>query len=70
MGQEKPAGNGGRESGPVSMREKMPKVAAFIDALRDAFGRDEVDGWIRQGMADGSFRAQENGHVIGQRGGN
>lgn len=48
-----------------SMREAMPKVAAWIDALRDAFGREEVDRWIRDGMANGSFRAEENGRVIG-----
>lgn len=47
------------------MRERMPVIAAFIDALRDAFGRDEVDGWIRQGLRDGTFRALENGHQIG-----
>jgi hypothetical protein len=47
------------------MRQRMPKVTAWIDALRDAFGRDEVDGWIRDGMANGTFRAEENGHVVG-----
>lgn len=47
------------------MRERMPKVTAWIDALRDAFGRAEVDGWIRDGMANGSFCAKENGHTVG-----
>ena len=45
----------------------MPQVTAFIDALREAFGRAEVDGWIRAGLADGSFHASENGHTIGGR---
>lgn len=53
---------------PGRMRETMPRVAAFIDALRAAFGRDEVDGWIRRGLADGTFRAEENGVVVGGRG--
>lgn len=47
------------------MRARMPTVAAFIDELRAAFGKDEVDGWIRAGLRNGSFRAEENGHVIG-----
>lgn len=47
------------------MRDRMPKVAAWIDALREAFGREEVDGWIRDGLANGTFCARENGHVIG-----
>jgi hypothetical protein len=33
--------------------------------LRAAFGREEVDGWIRAGLQDGSFRASENGHQVG-----
>lgn len=52
------------------MREHMPVVTAFIDALREAFGRDEVDGWIRDGLRDGTFRASENGHYIGKPQGN
>lgn len=47
------------------MRQLMPKVTAWIDALREAFGRDEVDGWIRDGLANGTFHAEENGHVVG-----
>lgn len=52
-----------------TMREKMPKVAVFIDAMREAFGRAEVDEMIRRGMAgEGGawhFRAEENGHIVG-----
>lgn len=47
------------------MRQQMPKVTAFIDALRDAFGAEYIDRQIRNGMRDGSFRASENGHSIG-----
>lgn len=43
----------------------MPKVAAWIDELRAAFGREVIDAAIRQGMRDGSFCARENGHVVG-----
>lgn len=48
------------------MREAMPLTAAFVDAVRDAFGRDTVDGAIRSGMQGGSdFYASENGYQIG-----
>ena len=43
----------------------MPKVARWIDDLRQAFGHDEVDGWIRQGLRDGTFGASENGYAVG-----
>ena len=52
-------------AGQGAMRDSMPKVTAWIDALRAAFGKSEVDGWIRQGLQDGSFIARENGHTIG-----
>lgn len=48
----------------------MPEVAAFIDSLRQAFGADEVDGWIRDGLRQrpgAGFFARENGHEVGQR---
>mgnify|MGYP000938616490 FL=1 len=44
----------------------MPKFAAFIDSLRGAFGTVEVNTWIRDGMRDGQFYAEEGGHVIGK----
>lgn len=47
------------------MRDKMPTVTAFIDELRAVFGRDEIDQAIREGMADGTFRACEDGHEVG-----
>lgn len=48
------------------MREAMPGVSAWIDDLRLAFGRQDVTAWVRQGLADGSFHAVENGHEIGR----
>lgn len=48
-----------------SMRDVMPGVAGFIDACRVAFGAEEVDGWIRAGMKDGTFWAEEAGHTVG-----
>lgn len=50
----------------VSMREKMPQVAAIIDAFREAFGAEVVDAAIRRGMRGGQgFHATENGHEVG-----
>lgn len=49
------------------MRDVMPGVAGFVDACRDAFGVEEVDGWIRAGLKDGTFWAEENGHTVGVR---
>lgn len=48
----------------------MPVVSAFIDALRDAFGRAEVDAVIRDGLKPGCapmlrVYASEGGQVIG-----
>ena len=51
-----------------SLREDMPVVAAFIDDLREAFGRDAIDAQIRLGMAGhGTFWASENGIEVGSR---
>lgn len=48
------------------LRQAMPRVAEFIDAVRESFGREMVDQQIRNGMAGGTdFWASENGHVIG-----
>lgn len=49
----------------ANLRTEMPTCAQFIDDLRTAFGDQAVNGWIRAGMADGSFHASENGHTIG-----
>ena len=49
------------------MREQMPNTAAFVDAMRDAFGAAEVNEQIRQGIEgrQGKFFAQENGGQVG-----
>lgn len=51
----------------MSLREAMPQTAAFIDALREAFGREDIDAQIRAGMSGvpGRFYARENGHEVG-----
>ena len=33
-----------------SMRAQLPECAAIADALRDAFGREEIDNVIRRGL--------------------
>lgn len=49
-----------------NMRERMPQVAAIIDALREAFGAVEVNAALRRGMRGGQgFHATENGHEVG-----
>jgi len=49
-----------------SMREQMPVVTAFVDQLRDAFGREYIDNIIRAGMrGQPVFHATENGHTVG-----
>lgn len=49
------------------LRQDMPETAAFIDALREAFGRAAIDAQIRAGLAGvpGRFFAQEGGHEVG-----
>lgn len=50
------------------LRQAMPETAAFIDALRAAFGPDTINDAIRNGMQGGSdFYAIENGHQIGSK---
>ena len=49
----------------ISMREQMPEVASFIDSLREAFGKDEIDIQIRKGMrGEPEFFAREIGPHI------
>lgn len=44
------------------MRQQMPVVAAWVDELREAFGREFIDGQIQRGMrGEGTFWAQETG---------
>lgn len=50
------------------MREQMPKCAAWVDALRESFGREFIDGRIRDGLKDGTCWFAEAGHYIGQPG--
>lgn len=49
-----------------SMRDQMPTVAAWIDQLRDAFGKESIDNQLRAGMrGQPVFFAQENGQTVG-----
>ena len=47
------------------MRDQMPKCAAWVDALRDSFGREFIDGRIRDGLKDGSCWFAEGSHYVG-----
>ena len=50
------------------LREAMPEVAGWIDALRDAFGREHIDPSLSAGLAgEPVFFAAERGHEIGVR---
>lgn len=51
----------------MSLRDQMPETAAFIDAMRDIFGKDEINAQIRKGMGGlpDKFHAVENGHEVG-----
>lgn len=49
-----------------NLRDEMPEVTAFIDSMREAFGKDHIDYQIRRGMrGEPVFFAQENGRQIG-----
>lgn len=46
----------------------MPEISAFVDALRDAFGADEINAIVRRGRAgEPVFFACENGMEFGTR---
>ena len=50
----------------MTLRDEMPATAAFIDALRAAFGRDAIDPSIRDGMRGrAGFWAEEGGRQVG-----
>ena len=51
----------------MSLREAMPTTAAFIDAMREAFGAKEINAAIKGGMAGqpNHFHAVENGQTAG-----
>ena len=44
----------------MGLREEMPLTAAFVDDLRQAFGAEAVNGWLR-GRHGGWLCAWENG---------
>jgi hypothetical protein len=48
------------------LKDKMPIVDAFVDQLRETFGREEIDRCIVEGLRDGHFHARENGHELGK----
>lgn len=55
-----------------SMRDTMPTVAGWIDELREAFGKAEIDAVIREGLKadcapEKRFFAQEGEHKVGQQ---
>lgn len=51
-----------------SLRDEMPQTAEFIDALRDAFGKEMINEQIRAGMnGEPVFWASENGKEIGTK---
>lgn len=52
----------------MNLRSEMPVTAAWIDALRDAFGADGINAQIRRGMrGEPVFYAKEGGREIGRR---
>jgi hypothetical protein len=53
--------------GKGRMRSAMPTVAGWIDELREAFGADQVDPSIGEGMRGepNRFWAREAGHEVG-----
>lgn len=54
---------------PMSLRDVMPDTAAFVDAMREAFGADVIDASIRAGLAgETTFCAQEAGRTVGALG--
>jgi len=53
-------------SRPGNLRREMPETAAFIDALREAFGAPQINAAIKAGIdGSGTFYASENGREIG-----
>lgn len=49
-----------------SLREHMPTIAALIDDLRQAFGKEYIDKIIRAGISGKPvFFASENGYTVG-----
>jgi hypothetical protein len=50
------------------LKEKMPGVAAFVELLVEAFGKEAIHGQIRRGLVgEPTFWASENGYEIGTK---
>jgi hypothetical protein len=50
----------------MSLRDQMPATAEFVDAMRAAFGAEEIDGQIRKGLrGEPTFHAVEAGQEVG-----
>ena len=53
---------------PTNLRSQMPLTAAWIDAMREAFGVEAINGPIRAGMRGKSgFWPSEAGFEVGTR---
>ena len=52
----------------TAARVAMPRVTAFIDDLRGAFGREAIDALIRRATVEGlpTFYAYEAGRQVGR----
>lgn len=50
-----------------NLRDKMPKTAAIVDAMRKEYGIEYTNTMIRRAMngEKGFFFACENGHTLG-----
>lgn len=52
----------------MNLREEMPQTYAFIEACRQAFGKESVNPQIKLGMEGAeTFHASENGIEIGTK---
>lgn len=52
----------------TNLREQMPVISAWVDSLRDVFGKESIEGQIRKGMkGEPTFWASENGNEVGTR---
>lgn len=52
----------------INLRIEMPVTTAWIDQMRELYGKDSIVPSIKQGMAGGTdFYACENGYEIGRR---
>ncbi|MCB4349361.1 hypothetical protein LA345_36740 (plasmid) [Burkholderia vietnamiensis] len=49
-------------------RDRMPQIAAFVESLADAFGREYIEDLVRRGQqGEPTFFASENGIEVGTR---